>query len=520
MGIYQHNAVRWGSRLIALILLTLAGFHLLGGSIGDPDRNSPWPYIALGVLFAINGFRPADSKELPGVALLLLVVGCGHLPAAAIDAPSPPIVILLADDAGYVDFGFTGLKGVSTPHIDSIAAEGVVCSQGYVCASVCSPSRAGLLTGRYPQRFGHEMNLPAGSKLGLPLSEKTLADRLGERGYTTGAIGKWHLGEAAPFRPLERGFDEFHGFLGGARPYFDSDRLTPRTRWREGDETTAMPAPYATDAIGEAAADFIRRHKETPFFLYVAFNAVHTPMHILEEDLAKVPRGGGPKRRKLLAMTIALDRAVGKVLKALEESGIGDETLVFFLNDNGGATTNASDNGPLRGMKGSKFEGGVRVPWATRWRDHLPKGAKYVAPVTSLDIAATALGAAGAATVEAPALDGVDLFEALKGEQPGPVERHLFWRRSLAAAVRQGPWKLIRVESLEPQLFNLLEDPGETTDLSASNEERVSDLLGALSKWEEQLVDPLWQTGAVWRRNQVEKHRIDFIGREKERSRP
>jgi len=451
-------------------------------------------------------------------AALVPLAGC-QLPAAREVSP-PPIVILLADDAGYVDFGFTGLDRVATPHIDSIAAEGVICRQGYVCASVCSPSRAGLLTGRYPQRFGHEMNLPAGSKLGLPLTEQTLADRLRERGYTTGAIGKWHLGEAPSYRPQQRGFDEFHGFLGGSRPYFDGDRLNPRTRWRTGDETTAMPAPYATDAIGAAAADFIRRHRQEPFFLYVAFNAVHTPMHVLEDDLAAVPAGDGTKRRKLLAMTVALDRAVGEILSALEESGIGDETLLFFLNDNGGATTNASDNGPLRGMKGSKFEGGVRVPWATRWRGHLPPGTECTAPVTSLDIAATALAAAGVATAGASALDGVDLTATLTGAVSKPADRLLFWRRSVAAAVRQGPWKLIRVEGLEPQLFNLVDDPGEPVDVSGDNPGHLKDLLAALSGWEEGLVDPLWETGAKWRRNQVEKHRIGFKGREKERTRP
>ena len=456
------------------------------------------------------------------VVVSTVLVGCHGLSLRSSNSnpQQPSFVIVLADDAGYVDFGFTGLKEIATPHIDRIAAEGVICGQGYVCASVCSPSRAGLLTGRYPQRFGHEMNLPAGSRLGLPLSERTVADRLQQHGYRTGIIGKWHLGEDPPYRPLKRGFDEFRGFLGGSRTYLDRKNLSRRTRWLDGNETVPLPASYVTDAIGVEASRFIRDHHLEPFFLFVSFNAVHTPMQALESDLDSVAPGAKGKRRKLLAMTLALDRAVGEILAAIDDSEIADNTMVFFVNDNGGATSNASDNGPHRGMKGSKFEGGIRVPWATRWPSQIPAGSRFESPVSTLDIATTVLAAANVPADSLQQLDGVDISDQLRGIDPDAPHEYLFWRRAVAAAVRHGPWKLIRVEGLSPQLFHLQDDPGETTDRSQDQPQRVSDLLGQLSTWEQGLIEPAWSTGEVWRRNQIDKHRIDFLGREKERSKP
>jgi len=454
--------------------------------------------------------------------IIVLCCGCqGIGPPLGDSAKRPPsMVILLADDAGYSDFGFTGLTSIQTPNIDQLAAEGVVCEQGYVCASVCSPSRAGLLTGRYPQRFGHEMNLPAGSGLGLPLDQQTIADRLKALGYTTGAVGKWHLGEDPPYRPLQRGFDQFDGFLGGSRSYHDRPALPRRTVWLDGEDPAPLPKPYVTDAIGHSAANFIRQHRDQPFFLYVAFNAVHTPMHALDQDLQEVPPQLERKRRELLAMTIALDRAVGEVLQTLEQEGLSDDTIVMFLNDNGGATNNASDNGPFRGMKGSKFEGGIRVPWSVRWPSRIAGGSRLSQPISTLDISTTLLAAAGADPRSVEDLDGIDLTAALTGVTDGSDHPDLFWRRAVAAAVRSGPWKLIRVEGLPTQLFQLVDDPGERYDRAAEQPQVVADLSKRLARWEQQLIDPLWETGKVWRKNQLEKHRPGFFGRKLERSRP
>lgn len=484
--------------------------HRMDTRCGDPRC---WQQLAL------IRYRIPSVLWIIGLIILVGCQGPGSLGRIS-SARTPSIVILLADDAGYVDFGFTGLMEITTPNIDRIAAEGVVCSQGYVCASVCSPSRAGLLTGKYPQRFGHEMNLPAGSQLGLPLSQQTVADHLQQNGYRTGIIGKWHLGEEPPYRPLQRGFDEFRGFLGGARTYLDRKNLSRRTRWLDGEENADLSTPYVTDAIGDEASRFVNDHREVPFFLFVSFNAVHTPMQALKSDLDAIPTGVKGKRRKNLAMTKALDRAVGKILNTIDDCGISDNTIVFFINDNGGATSNASDNGPHRGMKGSKFEGGIRVPWATRWPAKIPAGTRFEEPVSTLDIATTIMAAAKVPTPDPSDLDGVDILDQLTGTRSDPPHEFLFWRRSVAAAVRSGPWKLIRVEGLSPQLFHLQQDPGERIDLSAQQPQVVEQLLARLSLWEQGLVDPAWSTGKIWRRNQIEKHRIDFIGRENERSKP
>ncbi len=480
------------------------------------------------------GIRCSSLRSHICVSMTLLLVLCGCQGGPTIAEQRllnrPSMVILLADDAGYADFGFTGLEAVQTPRIDQIAEQGVICQQGYVCASVCSPSRAGLLTGRYPQRFGHEMNLPAGSGHGLPLEETTLPQRLQELGYRTGLIGKWHLGEDPPYRPTRRGFDRFHGFLGGSRSYHDRPSLPRRTVWLDGETPTPLPAPYVTDAIEVEASRFIREHRaseehrDQPFFLLVSFNAVHTPMHALADDLQLIPEGIPDKRRKYLAMMLALDRAVGGILDTLEDEQLTDNTVVMFLNDNGGATSNASDNGSLRGMKGSKFEGGIRVPWSVRWPSRIPAGSRLPHPISTLDIAPTLLAMAGSAITGSDGaettLDGLDITSLLSGQQTTPPQRELYWRRAVAAAVRSGPWKLLRIESLSPQLFHLDSDPGEEIDRAADHPQVVTFLSSKLSQWEKGVTEPGWMTEKIWQQNQIEKHRPGFFGRNRERSRP
>lgn len=459
------------------------------------------------------------TRSLLVMPTLFLLVACATVAHA--QEPPPNIVILFADDAGYMDFGFTGSSDLKTPRIDQLASESVVCTQGYVTASVCSPSRAGLLTGRYQQRFGHEFNLRSKS-VGLPLSEKTLADRLGALGYRSSVIGKWHLGSSDEMHPLSRGFDEFRGFLTGSRPYFPRAKETPgeRSLMRDREVIAEASSAYVTDWMAQEAATFIHSNRERPFFLYVAFNAVHTPMQAKPEDLAIFPDILDSKRQKLAGMTIALDRAVGHIMDTLKNEGLDRRTIIFFLNDNGGATTNASDNGPLRGMKGSKWEGGIRVPYVVRWSDHLPAGNHYDLPVSTLDIAATALAVAGAGTDSMSDLDGVDLLPHLSGKEPDTPHEILFWRRGPAAAVRVGKWKLLRIETNPVLLMDLDADLGETTNLAAQEPEIVEQLLDRLSEWEAGLVNPLWVTDEKWQDNQIRKHRMDVIGRPAERAIP
>jgi len=437
-------------------------------------------------------------------ALLLLVLVSAPVAQDQLPLRSqlpPNIVVILSDDAGYADFSVHGNERFPTPRIDSLATRGVRCSQGYVSAAVCSPSRAGLLTGRYQQRFGHEFNVPPrySETNGMALEERTLADLLNPRGYRSVALGKWHLGYAPHFHPLERGFDDYYGFLQGSRSYraIEGNRLNRLLRDRE---PVLEEFDYMTDELGRGAAAYIAEHAQQPFFLYLAFNAVHGPMHATEADLAQVGEHESQRRSKLAAMTVALDRAVGAVLDALTEHELDQHTLVVFLNDNGGATNNASSNAPLRAHKGTPFEGGLRVPFLLRWDGILPAGSVYDEPVSSLDLVASALAAAG---VEAPAerpLDGVDLLPFLTGQREGPPHELLYWRRGDSWAVRQGPWKLLHYSGKHeqfaapgPQLYHLEQDPGELLDRAAAEPERVAELQALWASWSAELDEPRWR---------------------------
>jgi arylsulfatase A-like enzyme len=432
----------------------------------------------------------------------------------------PNIVILFADDAGYMDFGFTGTDDLQTPRIDQFATEGVICTQGYVTASVCSPSRAGLLTGRYQQRFGHETNL-RGKDVGLPLTERTMANRLGDLGYTTCAIGKWHLGGSYEQHPLSRGFDAFHGFLLGSRTYFSkpNNNVTQQSLMHNRVIVPEDDNRYLTDWMATKANEFIKIQTKQPFFLYVAFNAVHTPMQATPEDLSHFSEIEDSKRKKLAGMTLALDRAVGSIMDTLKEQGLDENTIVFFLNDNGGATINASNNGPLRGMKGSKWEGGIRVPYVVRWKNNLMPSL-YNKPVSSLDIAATSLTLAGDTAESMDDLDGINILPFLTGSEKGIPHDILCWRRGPAGAVRSGAWKLIRVDDQPPLLFHVNNDIGETNNLAESNPEKVEELLSYYATWESEMVEPLWVAKKVWTDRQIAKHKMDVIGREAERKIP
>ena len=455
---------------------------------------------------------------------ILLILFLANIALADASTRRPNIIVIITDDAGYADFGFTGCTDFPTPNIDRLAAEGVVCTDGYVSASVCSPSRAGLMTGRYQQRFGHEMNLLAGTTQyatdGLPLQERTIADRLRALGYRTGALGKWHLGVTGSHQPLSRGFDEYVGCLSGSRSFWYYDEIPPHGKgvMRQSEPVHELPGTYFTDLLADEATSFIMRNGADPFLLYLSFTAVHTPMHAQEQDLETFKDITPVRRRKLAAMTASLDRAVGQVLETLSVMGLSDDTLIMFVNDNGGATNNASSNGIYRGMKGSKWEGGIRVPFIVAWPGHLPAGVDYEQPVSTLDILPTAVAAAGG-TPDA-SIDGVNLLPFLDGDEAGPPHERLFWRRSVAAAVREGDWKLIRVEGSEPMLFNLADDPSETTNLASGYPQRVAAMSASLVDWESELAEPRWGHAVRYMKNQKSKHQMDVQGRDQERKYP
>jgi arylsulfatase A-like enzyme len=420
----------------------------------------------------------------------------------------PNIVLIVADDLGYADLGMHGGKEIPTPNIDRLAKEGIRFTDAYVSGPYCSPTRAGLLTGRYQQRFGHEFNPAAGQAAGLPLTESTLADRLKAAGYRTALVGKWHLGGAPEFHPTRRGFDEFFGFPGGAHTYLGVG--IPTNAIQEG-TTPVKSVAYLTDDLADRAVAFIKGRGTEPFFLYLAFNAVHTPLHATEKYLARFAGIKDETRRTYAAMLSAMDDGIGRTLAALRERQLDRDTLVFFLSDNGGptmqsTTLNGSSNAPLRGSKRTTWEGGIRVPLVVRWTGQLPAGKVDRRPVIQLDVAPTALAAAGVAAQPSPAFDGVNLLPFLRGSANGNPHDALYWRFGGMMAIRQGDWKLVKsrvgpfvdgdpavLSDLSgAELFNLAGDIGEAKNLAATRPDKVKELGDAWQRWNRQLAKPLW----------------------------
>ncbi|MEW5870603.1 MAG: sulfatase-like hydrolase/transferase [Chloroflexota bacterium] len=408
-------------------------------------------------------------------------------PASPTSTARPNLILILADDLGYAGLGCQG-GDLPTPNIDSLTAGGVRAASGYVTCPVCAPTRAGLLTGRYQQRFGFETNPGPGDETsGLPLSEKIIPEYLKELGYATAMFGKWHLGSSPEQQPTQRGFDEFFGFLGGSHSYLPGERQTGGPLLR-GD-TPVQEAAYLTDALRGEALSFIDRRQHEPFFLYLAFNAVHTPLQAPDEYMQRFTHIADEARRTHAAMLAALDDAVGAVLNKLAETGLEQDTLVVFLSDNGGPTAQTTaSNAPLRGGKATLYEGGVRVPFLLRWPRRLPAGLVYTQPIASLDLLPTLLSAAGAAS--SAQLDGVDLLPHLSGSQPAAPHDQLYWRMRQQWALRSGDWKLVQTEGgRRPMLFNLAEDLSEQNDLSTQEPARLRTLRSQYQAWADQMVD-------------------------------
>lgn len=442
-------------------------------------------------------------------------------------ANRPNLLLILADDMGYGDLSCLGSETVQTPHLDALVEGGVLCTQAYVASPVCSPSRAGLITGRDPRRFGYEGNLNNEAEkyasrpelLGLPVEEHTLADHLKPLDYATALIGKWHLGTAEPFHPNRRGFDYFCGMLGGGHDYFPQP--AKNSLERNGAPLRSFSSPYLTDFLTDEAVRWISEAKDQPdgkpWFLFLSYNAPHTPMHATEEDLAACQHVKNPNRRIYAAMMRALDRGVGRVLKSLQETGQRENTLVVFLSDNGGATNNASWNGPLSGAKGSLREGGMRVAMIWNWPGQIPPMRLDSDVVSSLDLLPTFLAAAGGAPLELAeppayhdrenvergidaygAYDGVNLLPILQGHEKSPP-RKLFWRLQGQAAIRSDDMKLIRLSHRPAQLFQVSDDLGEQKDLAGDGVEAYKALYNELASWEAALPTvPIWDSSPFW----------------------
>jgi arylsulfatase A-like enzyme len=446
------------------------------------------------------------------VVLVATLIGLAswlsHTRTAA-QARRPNILLIVMDDVGYADVGFHGSRDIQTPNIDRLATEGVRFTDAYVSGPYCSPTRAGLLTGRYQQRFGHEFNIEGGlPALGLSANEKTLAERLKAAGYRTALFGKWHLGTGPAFHPTRRGFEEFFGFLGGAHAY---TAIGAGANVLQEGTTPVTTVDYLTDALADRAAAYIRQHASEPFFLYLAFNAAHTPLQATEKYLARFPHIKDETRRTYAAMMSAMDDGIGKALGALREQKIERDTIVFFFSDNGGpsmetTTINGSSNAPLKGSKRTTWEGGIRVPFVVKWTDHLPAGRVDRRPIIQLDVAPTALAAAGVAEDASAAFDGVNLLPYLRGTAKGSPHDTLYWRLGGMMAIRQGDWKLVKTRAgafvdADPavlsdlsgaELYDLAKDLGETKNLAASRPDKVKELGDAWQQWNIQLAKPSW----------------------------
>lgn len=465
--------------------------------------------------------------------LLLVVLTTTVAPVGRAQS-RPNLLCIVADDLGYGELGCYGGRDIPTPHLDALAAGGARFTNGYVTAPFCAASRAGLLTARYQTRFGFEFN-PIGDKnaapgIGLPVGEMTLADRLQEAGYATALIGKWHLGGTAPFHPQRRGFDEFFGFLHEGH-YFVPPPWTGATTWlrrkalpdgSEGRWTSpdgrviwsthlgnrepaydtdnpilrssqpVLETANLTDAFTREACDFMERHRSQPWFLYLPYNAVHSPMQGMDGYMEKFAHIGDIHRRIFAAMLSQLDDRIGTVLGKLRETGQEDHTLIVFLSDNGGPTKElTSSNAPLRGGKGELWEGGIRVPFVISWKGVVSASRVIDTPVTSMDASATLLEAGGIRSHPGKTLDGVSLLPMLTGKNPAAVHDTLFWRVGKKNALRQGDWKCIR-EGGDWQLFDLASDVGETTDLAAKEPNRVKAMALLWDRWNSEQVDPLW----------------------------
>lgn len=410
----------------------------------------------------------------------------------------PNIIAILIDDAGYVDFGFMGSKDLETPNIDALAKDGVIFTDAHVTASVCAPSRAGLITGMYQQRFGFEAN-GTGDKhsgdIGLGDNVVTMADIFKENGYRTIALGKWHLGKEVSDHPNQRGFDEFYGFIAGSRSYFPIKNPS-KTKMLQHNSKQVEFKGYLTDVLGNQSVKYVEDNKNHPFFMYLSYNAVHTPMEAKKDDLEKYKEHS---RQKLAAMTWSLDENIGKLTSKLKELNLYDNTLIYFLSDNGGAANNTSNTGDLKGWKGNKFEGGHRVPFVISWPAKIKGNQKFDGLTSSLDIFPTSLAALEIEIPRGLGLDGVSLLPYLFKQKKGNPHKKLFWRKLEESAVRLEEYKLIKLQDYRSVLYNLDNDIGEMEDLKFKEEETFKMMQQELKNWESELMLPLWTESKDWR---------------------
>ncbi len=430
----------------------------------------------------------------------------------------PNILVILCDDLGYADVGFNGSPDIITPQLDLLANESVVCTSAYVAHSFCGPSRAALLTGRYPHNIGTPFNLPHNSSeddadnMGVPVDQTYVSKALQKAGYHTGIVGKWHLGSAPKFHPNKRGFDDFYGFLGGGHDYFPEKYRTAYEEQRKaGNEhirdyifplehngNQVRETEYLTDAFSREAARFVQdaKVKNKPFFLYLSYNAPHVPLQAKTEDMGEFEDIKDMDRKTYAAMVYAVDRGVGEVIKTLKETEQYENTVIVFLSDNGGNTDHGANNYPLKGRKGDAWEGGYRVPMFVHWPTKINSGQRYDHPISALDLYPTFIKLAKAKTPKNNKLDGKDIMDNLLDGTDAYQDQMIFTLRHRHGhndvGARMGDWKITRVANEPWRLHNIVDDIGEKKNLSGKYPDRLEKLVSETQKWTQSFVSPLW----------------------------
>lgn len=439
----------------------------------------------------------------------------------------PNIIVVLCDDLGYNDVGFNGSKDIITPELDQLANNGTVFTSAYVAHPFCGPSRAALMTGRYPQMIGCQYNLSdSGEKTleGVPVNEPFMSNSLKDAGYYTSVIGKWHLGDAPQFHPNQRGFDDFYGFLGGGHDYFpEKYKVAYDAQVKKGinpihvyihplehnGKQVTDDKDYLTDILSNQATRVIKdaTAKKKPFFMYVSYNAPHVPLQAKDEDLKVFENIKDKDRKAYAAMVYSVDRGVGQIVKTLKETNQFDNTLIVFLSDNGGNTDHGANNTPLKGTKGDTFEGGFRVPMFFHWPNKVPAGKRYDYPVNSLDLYPTFVNMAKGTLPISKKLDGKDILNDVITGSNAHKDQMIYALRFrngyIDVSARKDDWKIVRV-GMEPwQLINITNDIGEKQNLSYRYPDRLNAMIHEMKTWTDTNVLPMWWNSAsearIWK---------------------
>lgn len=473
--------------------------------------------------------------------LILISIGCNEKKVVSKNVGERPnLLVVLLDDLGYADVGFNGSPDISTPQLDLLANAGIVCTSAYAPHSFCGPSRAALLTGRYPHTIGTPFNLPHNSSekdednMGVPLENTYMSKVLQKAGYHTGIIGKWHLGSAPKYHPNNRGFDDFYGFLGGGHDYFpETYRKVYEEQLKAGNQNIrdylfplehngkkVKETEYLTDAFSREASRFVKdaKAKNKPFFLYLSYNAPHVPLQAKKEDMGKFDSIKDKDRKTYAAMVYAVDRGVGDLIKSLKETGQYENTVIVFLSDNGGNTDHGANNFPLKGRKGDTWEGGYRVPMFVHWPNKIKSGKKYDHPLSALDLFPTFLNLAETQIPKNKKLDGKDIMQPLlQGNEAYKDEmiytlRHRHGHNDVGA--RMGDWKITRVANEPWRLHNIVDDIGEKKNLGGKYPERLEEMVRTTHEWTKSFVPPLWVYSAkdqeLWESGQMPRYDETF----------